>query len=786
MRRALLRTTTFCATRSRAAPSHGFSTSRPVALQRSSPSLRKPNPHMNPNINTNKKKYEIFKGMIYSQFNAVLASMGEWSEDNLQYRNFGVTTEHARSSEIQLFREAIQRSIDMANRGATLRKQNPLFWSLRNAFIRGDVKGLTQELKYSFQSFMLREKLAKTSPRQKKLADLRYPMEWYPATRAMQRTIHLHVGPTNSGKTYRALKALENAKTGIYGGPLRLLAHEIYTRFTDKGKPCAMITGEEQRIPEGEDNFFISCTVEMTPLNRMVDVAVLDEIQMIGDKERGWAWTQALLGVMAKEVHLCGEERVVGLIKSICASIGEKCIVHRYQRLSPLAVMKESLDNDLTKLEKGDAVVAFTRVHLHGLKRAIEDATGRRCAIVYGSLPPETRAQQANLFNDPDNDYDFLVASDAIGMGLNLEIKRVIFETSSKHDGTQFRTLNTSEIKQIGGRAGRYKSARQAATDAASPEATAPAVPERKIGYVTTLDHGDLAPITAAFQKEIEPLEVACIHPPAFITEQFAEYFPPDTPLSFIMLRLREQAPISERFNVHVPESALEVADAIQEFPMSIQERLTVLNAPASMRLPGMRQIIREIGRAISVRRDGALYDMKSINLELLDASPEDFLGQGRKYLLAIEGLHQAITLYLWVSYRFPSIFVSQTLAFHIKDFVEEKIAHYLATNTVFRADAHQQLRERQREQLKLKDQVQNELDEGMAEEAEVDEAEADEDASKWDIPVNEEPLVAEPSELEEVAEKPVAEEPAETFNPEEAFKSEEKLNEPVAGNQSG
>ncbi|TDZ47244.1 ATP-dependent RNA helicase suv3 [Colletotrichum trifolii] len=670
--------------------------------------------------------------------------MGAYSDKNREYQNFGIRSEHGLNNEIQLFRETIQKSIHLANKGVTLRKENPLFWTLRNAFIRGDIKGLTSELRYSFQSFMMRSRLHHTTPRQTKLADLRYPMEWFPATRAMQRTIHLHVGPTNSGKTYHALKALENANSGIYGGPLRLLAHEIYSRFQAKGKPTAMITGEEQRIPEDEDNYFISCTVEMTPLNRMVDVAVLDEIQMIGDKDRGWAWTQALLGVMAREVHLCGEERVVDLIKSICSSIGDKCIVHHYQRLSPLETMKESLGNDLTKLEKGDAVVAFTRVNLHGLKNAIEDATGRRCAIVYGSLPPETRAQQAALFNDPDNDYDFLVASDAIGMGLNLEIKRVIFETSTKHDGTQFRVLSTSEIKQIGGRAGRYKTARQASSDAIATE-----VVERKMGYVTTLDDADLSTIEQAFHTNAEPLEAACIHPPSFVIEGFAEYFPPDTPLSFIMLRLRELAPVSHRFVVNVPEMALQVADIIQEFPMTISERIMILNAPVSLRTEEMSNIVREIARCVSTRRDGALYDIKSINLELLDATLEDFQDQGKKYLRAIESLHQSITLYLWLSYRFPSIFVSQALAFHIKMFVEEKIEHYLAHNTVYETDAHQQLRDIQR-QIALKNNSTQEMLKIQPEEEEHEDHSAEQDG---------EPLVGDEGELKDLKESHVTSE---------------------------
>jgi ATP-dependent RNA helicase SUPV3L1/SUV3 len=255
---------------------------------------------------------------------------------------------------------------------------------------------------------------------QREVADLRYPAEWYPATREFARTVHMHVGPTNSGKTYHALKRLEEVDSGIYLGPLRLLAHEVYTRLNAKGKTCALVTGEEQRIPDDDEANMFSCTVEMAPLNTKFDVAVIDEIQMIGHQERGWAWTQAFLGLQAKEIHLCGEARTVPLMRELCALAGDKVHIHEYKRLTPLQVQPRSLGGELGSLEKGDCIVSFTILKIHALRKEIEKRTGKKCAIVYGSLPPETRAQQARLFNDPDNDYDFLVASDAIGMGLNL------------------------------------------------------------------------------------------------------------------------------------------------------------------------------------------------------------------------------------------------------------------------------------------------------------------------------------------------------------------------------
>lgn len=255
---------------------------------------------------------------------------------------------------------------------------------------------------------------------QKKIADFRYPAEWYPQARSMQRTIHLHVGPTNSGKTYHALQRLRNSERGFYAGPLRLLAQEVYQRFKNEGFPCSLITGDDVQIPEGQDPRIMSKTVEMVSLGDSYEVGVIDEIQMIGDSNRGWAWTRAVLGSRAKELHLCGEARAVPLIRNIAALTGDKLEVHEYKRLNPLKVQDQSLRGNLKNLQKGDCVVSFSRLGIHAMKREIERITGRRAAIVYGSLPAEIRTQQAALFNDPDNDYDILVASDAIGMGLNL------------------------------------------------------------------------------------------------------------------------------------------------------------------------------------------------------------------------------------------------------------------------------------------------------------------------------------------------------------------------------
>ncbi|KAG6121157.1 hypothetical protein E4U13_005360 [Claviceps humidiphila] len=612
--------------------------------------------------NRHSGKYEVLRSMVLHRLQLTVEGLATSQEKDLNIDEL--------RQQASLFEEAIYQAFALADRNVTHRDSNPLFWNLRDAFVERDLKGLRTEVKYLFQSFLVREQFSKeVQESQKRLVDFRFPHEWFPATRTMQRTIHVHVGPTNSGKTYNALKALENSKSGVYAGPLRLLATEVYQRLEAKGRPCALITGEEVRIPEGHDQYFSSCTVEMIPLNAKFDVAVIDEIQMIADAERGNAWTAALLGVQAKEVHVCGEDRTVALLQALCASIGDKCVVHRYERLSPLRTMGKAIQGDYSRLQKGDAVVGFSRKSLHALKRTIETKTGRRCAIIYGSLPPEVRVQQASLFNDPDNDYDFIVASDAIGMGLNLEIRRVIFESVTKYDGNQHRLLSFPEIKQIGGRAGRYRSARDASSSSSVRE-----VEEEKVGLVTTMDEPDLRSVQRAFKKTVEDIEYACIQPPAGIIERFASYFPPDTPLSFIMLRMNASATVGRLYRLGVSSDILEIADIIQDIPLTIYDRLTFCYLPASLRAQGAVEVLRALARVVANNSSGSFLDIKEIPLEFLDVELSSFDQGANEYLAKLEALHVAINQYVWLSYRYAGMFRDQALAFHVRHLVEEKL----------------------------------------------------------------------------------------------------------------
>ncbi|KAK5745904.1 RNA helicase [Elasticomyces elasticus] len=554
--------------------------------------------------------------------------------------------------------------------------------------------GLDERVKHAFYAHVTNSRFSDTDLRnQKVLADLRYPAEWFPATRSLHRTVHLHVGPTNSGKTYHALQQLEKAKTGAYAGPLRLLAHEVYSRMNAKGRACALITGEERRNAVGGSHIggeagLQACTVEMMPLNKTLDVAVIDEIQMIGNAERGWAWTQALMGVKAKEVHLCGEERTVPLVRELCASVGDKLIIHKYERLSPLKVAEGSLNGDLKNLRKGDCIVSFSVMGIHALRSQIEKLTNKKVATVYGSLPPETRAQQARLFNDPDNDYDYLVASDAVGMGLNLAIKRIIFEASSKFDGVSRKTLSIADIKQIGGRAGRYRTAQfnakvgadsldLASVKGDSPvevSATSDTEPEN-VGLVTTLEAFDFPIIAAAMTAEPEPIRTAGLFPPASVLERFSSYFPPGTPFSYILMRLHELSQVHSRFHLCGLREQIWIADLIEPVQgLTISDRNVICSAPASKSEDMFRTLLPAYAKCIATQTGGGILEIPELPLEVLEAE----VSASREYLRSLERLHKGVVTYLWLSYRFAGIFTTRALAHHVKGLVEGRIEEVL------------------------------------------------------------------------------------------------------------
>ena len=272
----------------------------------------------------------------------------------------------------------------------------------------------------------------------------------YPLARAMKRRFILHLGPTNSGKTYEGVGRLHGARNGIYLGPLRLLAAEQFETLNLQDVPCSLVTGEEQIWVPGSR--VQSSTVEMADLKQHYDVAVIDECQMIADRDRGGAWTAAILGLCADEIHLCASPDAEGLLTGIIEDCGDALTIVRHHRMTPLEVEKGGFEFPAS-VKPGDALIVFSKARVHAVAAELR-RKGWRVALIYGALPPDVRRDQAERFQS--GDAEVVVSTDAIAMGMNLPIERVVFLESEKFDGDIVRPLLDSEIKQIAGRAGRY------------------------------------------------------------------------------------------------------------------------------------------------------------------------------------------------------------------------------------------------------------------------------------------------------------------------------------------
>ena len=272
----------------------------------------------------------------------------------------------------------------------------------------------------------------------------------YPLARQMRRRFILHLGPTNSGKTYEGVGRLRGARNGIYLGPLRLLAAEQFETLNLNDVPCSLVTGEEQiRVPGSRVQ---SSTVEMADLKAHYDVAVIDECQMIADRDRGGAWTAAILGLCADEIHACASPDAEALLVRIIRECGDDITIVRHERMTPLVVEKAGFQFPAS-VRRGDALIVFSKARVHAVAAELK-RNGFRVSLIYGALPPDVRRDQAERFHQGDTDV--VVSTDAIAMGMNLPIERVVFLESEKYDGDITRPLTDAEIKQIAGRAGRY------------------------------------------------------------------------------------------------------------------------------------------------------------------------------------------------------------------------------------------------------------------------------------------------------------------------------------------
>ncbi|HEY0847966.1 MAG TPA: helicase-related protein [Noviherbaspirillum sp.] len=460
-----------------------------------------------------------------------------------------------------------------------------------------------------------------------------YPASFTLACRMSRRFIAL-LGPTNSGKTHRAMEALAKAETGVYLAPLRLLALENYERLLE-AKPhgrelkVSLVTGEERRIMEGATH--VASTVEMLDTNRRVDVAVIDEIQMLGDPDRGAAWTAAVCGAPAGIVYLLGSVEARAAVEALAERLESPLEVHILKRKGPLA-MEPGPVRKVRHLRRGDAVIAFSRRDIL-LWRDLITEHGFSVATIYGNLSPEVRRAQAARFRN--GEADIVVGTDAIAMGLNLPIERVVMTTVTKFNGYDEEELSAALARQIAGRAGRF------------------GVHEE--GFVAGFDDETHQVMRSLLKEKVPPVAAA-----GFSVAPTLEH------LHRIVSVTGEQslAKLFKRFvhNIDVPdgffypritEEQTDRALWLDTLPLSVAEKFTLSLVPISSRIPVLHEAWQGWARSLAKKRVCALR-----------RDPGEL---PRLHLQEVEDLCRMFSAYAWLGYRcpeyFPDVELSQELA---------------------------------------------------------------------------------------------------------------------------
>ncbi|MDK6076680.1 helicase-related protein [Massilia varians] len=460
-----------------------------------------------------------------------------------------------------------------------------------------------------------------------------YPESFEVASR-MQRKFIALLGPTNSGKTHRAMEALAKAASGVYLAPLRLLALENYERLQNArphGAPIkvSLITGEERRI--AEDATHVASTVEMLDTKTQVEVAVIDEIQMLADRDRGAAWTAAVCGAPASTVFLVGAPEARRAIEALAERLEVPLEVHVLKRMAPLA-MEPSPVRKLGNLRRGDAVIAFSRRDVLMWRDMITEK-GLSVATVYGNLSPEVRRAQAERFRE--GQADIVVGTDALAMGLNMPIARIVMTTAVKYNGYEEEEISAALAKQIAGRAGRY------------------GVHEE--GFVAGYDD-DTHEVMRALMKEKIPPVAATGFAVAPSLEQLHRIssVTGETSLVKLLKRFVHNIDVPDGFFYpRITEEQNERAEWLDTLPLSVAEKFMLSLVPISSRVPVLQ----------SAWEHWALSLAKKKVCKLQPPAQELYYMN----LQEVEDTCRMYSAYAWLGYRepehFPSIELAQQLA---------------------------------------------------------------------------------------------------------------------------
>jgi ATP-dependent RNA helicase SUPV3L1/SUV3 len=460
-----------------------------------------------------------------------------------------------------------------------------------------------------------------------------YPESFDVASRMPRKFIAL-LGPTNSGKTHRAMEALAKARSGVYLAPLRLLALENYERL-QAARPngeelkVSLVTGEERRLAEGATH--VASTVEMLDTKTAVEVAVIDEIQMLADRDRGAAWTAAVCGAPASTVFLVGAPEARRAIEALANRLEVPLEVHVLKRMAPLA-MDPAPVRKLRNLRRGDAVIAFSRREVLMWRDMITEM-GLSVATVYGNLSPEVRRAQAERFRE--GQADIVVGTDALAMGLNMPIQRIVMTTTVKYNGYEEEEIAAALAKQIAGRAGRY------------------GVHEE--GFVAGYDDETHEVMRSLMKEKVPPVPSSGFAvAPSLEQLHRISSVTGETSLVKLLKRFVHNIDVPDGFFYpRITEEQNERAEWLDTLPLSVAEKFMLSLVPISTRVPTLQSAWEHWSLSLAKKK-----------VCRLQPHPQSLFWQN---LQEVEDTCRMYSAYAWLGYRepgyFPSIELAQELA---------------------------------------------------------------------------------------------------------------------------
>ncbi len=443
------------------------------------------------------------------------------------------------------------------------------------------------------------------------------------------RHIEAYIGPTNSGKTWRAIQYLTDllpSQTGVYLAPLRLLAMEVCDELRGKGLSVSLITGDEQDIVK---NSHITCsTIEMLNTENYYDIAVIDEMQMIADKQRGYAWTNAIMELQAKKIVILGSSGVETFLREYCENSGDILAIIHTQRFNELRLAEKNIKPK--DVPNNSIFVVFSRKSVIQWGQYFR-GQHKKVSLIYGAMPPEVRREEARRIRT--GEAQILVATDAVAMGLNLPVQHVIIGEQRKFDGNTLISIPKSLIRQIAGRAGRYGM--------------------HEYGLVAGADIDIHEDVKLGMETADKAIHFAKI---------------PLTPTRKWIRKIEEDFP-----NTTILE-LLDTWDLVMKTSKWFQSNLEDLRGKANIliKIKG----IKKLSLVDQMQLITAPVENKEEYLSLFEEMVRSVLSKSHepaptveqeKFVEELESLYKNVTLYLWFHYRYPSIFTDKEGALDTK-----------------------------------------------------------------------------------------------------------------------